>query len=233
MAFTPMHVERREQIFPTLTESQLQRISRFGTRRSVKDGEILFTQGDDKAHFFVILRGALDVVQPQGDVETLIVRHEPGNFTGETAMLAGRRALATGRFRGDGEVVDIPPEGLRNLIVADAELSELLMRDYAASTAVADFQKTAEEQHVEVATKTFAAMTLNGVRPVDRYKDEKKGIYYVVVKMELEDVKDMLLHSTELNSQMRDFVRKNADRAFERLEKEEHKREILREQNPQ
>ena len=108
-----------------------------------------------------------------------------------------------------------------------------LMRDYAASTAVADFQKTAEEQHVEVATKTFAAMTLNGVRPVDRYKDEKKGIYYVVVKMELEDVKDMLLHSTELNSQMRDFVRKNADRAFERLEKEEHKREILREQNPQ
>ncbi|HET9158846.1 MAG TPA: FAD-dependent oxidoreductase, partial [Myxococcaceae bacterium] len=75
-------------------------------------------------------RGALDVVQPQGDVETLIVRHEPGNFTGETAMLAGRRALATGRFRGDGEVVDIPPEGLRNLIVADAELSELLMRAF-------------------------------------------------------------------------------------------------------
>jgi thioredoxin reductase (NADPH) len=130
MAVTPMHVERREQIFPALTEAQLQRISRFGTRRTVKDGEILFRQGDDKAHFFVILEGALDVVQPQGETETLIVRHEPGNFTGETAMLAGRRALATGRFRGDGEVVDIPPEGLRNLIVADAELSELLMRAF-------------------------------------------------------------------------------------------------------
>jgi hypothetical protein len=100
-----------------------------------------------------------------------------------------------------------------------------LMRDYAASTAAGNFAKTAEEQHVEVATKTFAAATLNGVRPVDRYKDEKKGIYYVVVKMELDDVKDMLMQSTELNSQMRDFVRKNADRAFERLEKEEQKRE--------
>jgi thioredoxin reductase (NADPH) len=130
MAVTPIHIERREQIFPTLTESQLQRISRFGARRSVKDGEILFRQGDDKAHFFVVLRGALDVVQPQGETETLIVRHEPGNFSGETAMLAGRRALATGRFRGDGEVVDIPPDGLRNLIVADAELSELLMRAF-------------------------------------------------------------------------------------------------------
>ena len=130
MAVTPLQVERREQIFPTLSESQLQRISRFGTRRTVKDGEVLFRQGDDKAHFFVVLEGALDVVQPQGETETLIVRHEPGNFTGETAMLAGRRALATGRFRGDGEVVDIPPEGLRNLIVADAELSELLMRAF-------------------------------------------------------------------------------------------------------
>jgi thioredoxin reductase (NADPH) len=130
MAVTTIPIERREQIFPTLTEPQLQRISRFGTRRPVKDGEILFRQGDDKAHFFVVLEGALDVVQPQGDTETLIVRHEPGNFTGETAMLAGRRALATGRFRGDGQVVDIPPEGLRNLIVADAELSELLMRAF-------------------------------------------------------------------------------------------------------
>jgi hypothetical protein len=100
-----------------------------------------------------------------------------------------------------------------------------LMRDYAASTVASDFQKTAEEQHIEEATKTFAAATLNGVRPVDRYKDEKKGIYYVVVKMELDDVKAMLMQSTDLNNQMRDFVRKNADRAFERLEKEEQKRE--------
>jgi hypothetical protein len=43
--------------------------------------------------------------------------------------------------------------------------------------------------------------------------------------MNLEDVKDMLMQSQELNSQMRDFVRKNADRAFDRLEKEEQKRE--------
>jgi hypothetical protein len=43
--------------------------------------------------------------------------------------------------------------------------------------------------------------------------------------MDLEDVKDMLTQSKELNSQVRDCVRKNTDRAFERLEKEEQKRE--------
>src|SRR5215468_3451795 len=130
MAVTPMNVERRDQIFPTLTEAQLQRISRFGTRRTVKDGEILFRQVDEGAHFFVILQGELDVVQPHPEGETLIVRHLAGNFTGETAMLAGRRALSTGRFRGEGEVVDILPSGLRNLVVTDAELSELLMRAF-------------------------------------------------------------------------------------------------------
>ena len=107
-----------------------------------------------------------------------------------------------------------------------------LMRDYAASTAGLNLQKTTDEQHIEEATKTFAAATLNGVRPIDRYKDEKKGIYYVVVKMELEDVKDMLMQSKELNSQMRDFVRQNADRAFERLEKEEQKRETPEQKLP-
>ena len=99
MAVTPMNVERREQIFPTLTESQLQRISRYGTRRTVQDGEILFRQGDEGTHFFVILRGELDIVQPHGEGETLIVRHQAGDFTGETAMLSGRRALASGEAK--------------------------------------------------------------------------------------------------------------------------------------
>lgn len=138
-------------------------------------------------------------------------------------------------FYGIGEVMGIRNEPLAwdaaenraraHMVKVLSTYTAYLMRDYAASTTAGDFKKTAEEQNVEEATKTFAAATLNGVRSVDRYKDEKKGIYYVVVKMDLEDVKDMLTQSKELNSQMRDFVRKNADRAFERLEKEEQKRE--------
>jgi hypothetical protein len=141
----------------------------------------------------------------------------------------------TKAFYGVGEVMGIRNEPLAWDAAdnrARAQMSKILstytaylMRDYAASTTAGNFQKTAEEQNVEVATKTFSATTLNGVRPVDRYKDEKKGIYYVLVKMDLENVKEMLMQSQELNSQVRDFVRKNADRAFDRLEKEEQKRE--------
>lgn len=72
--------------------------------------------------------------------------------------------------------------------------------------------------------KTFSAVTLNGVKPMDRYKDEKSGTYYVLTKLSLEDMKNNLEQAKELNSQVRDFVRKNADRLFDRLEKEEDKR---------
>ena len=99
-----------------------------------------------------------------------------------------------------------------------------LMRDYAASTTAGDFSRNSEEQNIERAVKTFSAVTLNGVKPMDRYKDEKSGTYYVLTKLSLEDMKNNLEQAKELNGQVRDFVRKNADRLFDRLEKEEDKR---------
>lgn len=99
-----------------------------------------------------------------------------------------------------------------------------LMRDYAASTTAGDFTKNTEEQNIERAIKTFSAVTLNGVRPVDRYKDEKSNTYYVLAKLNLQDMQEQLLKAKELNGQVRDFVRKNAERLFDKLEKEEDKR---------
>jgi hypothetical protein len=99
-----------------------------------------------------------------------------------------------------------------------------LMRDYAASTTAGDFTKNTEEQHVERAIKTVTTATLSGVRPIDRYKDEKTNTYYVLTKLSLEDMKNNLEQAKELNAQVREFVRKNADKMFDRLEKEEEKR---------
>jgi hypothetical protein len=99
-----------------------------------------------------------------------------------------------------------------------------LMRDYAASTTAGDFTRNTEEQNVERAIKTVTTATLSGVRPIERYKDEKSNTYYVLTKLSLEDMKNNLEQAKELNAQVRDFVRKNADKMFDRLEKEEEKR---------
>src|SRR5215813_11304159 len=99
-----------------------------------------------------------------------------------------------------------------------------LMRDYAASTTAGDFTRNSEEQNVERAIKTVTTTTLSGVKPIERYRDEKTNTYYVLTKLNLEEMKNNLEQAKELNAQVRDYVRKNADKLFERLEKEEDKR---------
>ncbi len=51
-------------------------------------------------------------------------------FTGEVGTLAGRGAIATARAVDDTEVIAIDEEALRQLVVAEADLSELIMRAY-------------------------------------------------------------------------------------------------------
>jgi hypothetical protein len=99
-----------------------------------------------------------------------------------------------------------------------------LMQDYAASTTAGDFTKSMEEQNVERAVKTFSAVTLTGVRPIDRYKDDKTSTYFVLTKLSFEEMKEALQQANELDAEVREFVRKNAERAFEKLEQEEAKR---------
>ena len=134
-------------------------------------------------------------------------------------------------FYGVGSVVGVHNEPLAWDAAENRARAELaknfetytayLMRDYAASTNAADFTKSTEEQNVERAIKTFSAVTLHGVRPIDRYKDEDTGTYYVLTKLDLEDMKQALAQSKELDGEVRDFVRDNAERLFDRLEKEE------------
>ncbi len=99
-----------------------------------------------------------------------------------------------------------------------------LMQDYAASTAAGDFTKSAEEQNVERAVKTFSAVTLNGVRPIDRYKDEDTSTYYVLTKLSFGEMKEALQQAQELDAEVREYVRENAEKAFKKLEQEEAKR---------
>ena len=99
-----------------------------------------------------------------------------------------------------------------------------LMQDYAASTTAGNFTKSTEEQNVERAVKTFTAITLNGVRPVDRYKDEDTTTYYVLTKLSVEDMKAVLQQAEELDAEVRAYVQKNADRVFKQLQQEEAKR---------
>ena len=118
--------ERREQLFPKLTDAQIERIASVGRKRKVAKGEMLIKQGD-VASFFVVTSGRLDIIQPTEQGELTIVQHEPGQFTGELNMLTGRRSLVCARMGEAGEVIELTPEEMQALVQTDVGISQMLM----------------------------------------------------------------------------------------------------------
>lgn len=103
-----------------------------------------------------------------------------------------------------------------------------LMKDYSASTtgggAVTGASATSEEQYIEQAIKTFSAATLNGVMIIDHWTDPSDRTLYSLARLDLENFKNSLDKIKELNSAVRDYVKKNAEKSFEGLAAEEEKR---------
>ena len=118
-----------ERLFPTLTQAQIYRIAAQGRRRQTTKGEVLVEIGDT-APFFVVVRGAIQVLSPAAGAETVIVTHSPGQFTGEANMMTGRRSIARSRVSEDGEVIQLDRSALLALIQTDVELSAILMRAF-------------------------------------------------------------------------------------------------------
>ncbi|MGH7435758.1 MAG: FAD-dependent oxidoreductase, partial [Polyangiaceae bacterium] len=122
--------ERREQMFPKLTDAQLRRIARYGQKRRALAGEVLFDQGTASLGTHVILSGAVEIGRPGLLGNELINVQHAGEFTGEVNVLAGRRALVRARMIEDGDVLVIDAQGFHRLIQDDPEISELLMRAF-------------------------------------------------------------------------------------------------------
>ncbi len=120
---------RRPQMFPTLELTEIERLRRFGEVRSYGAGEALAKVGAVGHGLAIILAGHVDITQhDQWGRRTPIVTHGPGSFMGELAQLAGRPALVDAYAQGPVEALIIPPERLRALLVAEAELGERIMR---------------------------------------------------------------------------------------------------------
>ncbi len=120
---------RRYQMFPTLEPEEIKRLRRFGEVRSYGMGEALAKVGEVGHGLTVILAGTVDIIQhDESGRREPIVTHGPGSFMGELAQLGGRPALVDAYAQEPVTAVIIPPERLRALLVAEAELGERIMR---------------------------------------------------------------------------------------------------------
>ncbi len=126
--FSPLET-RAHQMFPKLTDAEIMRMRRFGTIEQWKAGESMFRMGDVGRGMVVVLEGHVRINRRDaiGNVH-LIIDQPPGQFLAEIAQLSGKPCLVDGYALDHVEGIVIPPERLRALLVAEAELGETIMR---------------------------------------------------------------------------------------------------------
>jgi len=96
-----------------------------------------------------------------------------------------------------------------------------LGKDYMSSTMSSDMKKASEEQHVEVALKTFTKTTIRGAQIIDRWVDPADKAMYSLCKLDLSAFKKALENDPDIDSKVRDFVRKNAEKLHLEMRKME------------
>jgi thioredoxin reductase (NADPH) len=118
--------------FPTLDDVQVATLAKFGTRRVLHDGEYLFKAGDREYKFFVVERGAVEIVEHSSGESKKVAFHDRHAFGGDVSLVTGRPALVSAIARGETEVFEISPGDLRRIMSERPALGELLLRAFIA-----------------------------------------------------------------------------------------------------
>lgn len=129
MAAHPMLDARREQMFPTLGQAEIDRLRRFGELKFYEKGERILRAGEVAPGLILILSGKVEITQGFGtDQREIIVTHQAGQFVGELAQLSAHPSLVDGEAVEDVQALVIPSARLRDLLVQEADLGERIMR---------------------------------------------------------------------------------------------------------
>jgi thioredoxin reductase (NADPH) len=117
---------------PTLSASALAELAPFGEERAVEVGDTLFRAGDESYDFAVVLEGAVDIVRPDPDGETLLATHVAGRFLGELNLLTGQRVYLTARVSQPGRVLVIPAHEFRRVMSSKPEVADTIFSAFLA-----------------------------------------------------------------------------------------------------
>ncbi len=115
--------------YPRFTKAEVEKMMRFGIIERWRAGDVMFRIGQPGLGMRVLLSGRARLSRRDGlgRSQTIVERGE-GQFLGEVAQLTGKPALADGLALDDVEALMIPPEQIRELLVAQAHLGERIMR---------------------------------------------------------------------------------------------------------
>jgi signal transduction histidine kinase len=123
----PQNKINDERLFPRLTPEQQAVATKYGMGVVLYPGDILFAEGDPSDGIYIVTEGEIKITRQVGGADSLLVIHQPGEFTGELGSLVGGTNIATGRAIGPAHVVRLAQESFQQMLREQEEIRNLLV----------------------------------------------------------------------------------------------------------
>ena len=133
------HLVRTSPLFAHLDTAERRALSRKFEFIEMSEGATLIQQGTRSSGLFVLLSGAVDVVQRDGDREHWLATLERGGMFGEISLLGHSPAEADVRSVTSGFALMLPAAAFRDVIMTHPPVLEVL-------TAISEERKQANER---------------------------------------------------------------------------------------
>jgi thioredoxin reductase (NADPH) len=122
---------RWAQMFPKLPLEMVDRIGPYGRHDVFEAGAYLYRVGDRVVDFFLVLSGAVDILESDGHGgHVLVATYESGDFTGELDHLSDRAVLVCARAVQTTNVVRVNQEAFRQMVNIEADIGEVILRAF-------------------------------------------------------------------------------------------------------
>ena len=122
---------RERQTFPTLSEEEVARVADYGETVTYEDGATLFERGDRGADFFLVLKGAVEIIDRGASGEPVVITtHGHHQFTGELDLFNNRTILVDGRTKGASQLVRLNRDQFRRMSSTEQDIGETIMRAF-------------------------------------------------------------------------------------------------------
>lgn len=116
--------------FPQLTDDEMERLAGLASICSFTDGEAVFQAGQRGLPFYIVISGAIAIVDESADESRTVVVHGPREFTGDVSLLTDQPAIISAYARGETRAYCVGQSELRRVIQELPDLSDKLLEAF-------------------------------------------------------------------------------------------------------
>ena len=122
----------RVPLFEKMTLSQLRAIAGQLIERRFQTAQLIFDEGDASRDLYLIVNGEVDIVQKRGESRQTLVTLKQGDYFGDMAIFEERPRSAGAVAASDARLLMLSPEGFRQTIMQEPEISFEIFRELSA-----------------------------------------------------------------------------------------------------